>query len=191
MPSRDISQEPPQPVVSDAVAPRTPPKRKSILRHIAEAPLAVIVLFEAWGWEPLQRALGKLSRFGPIEGLEKRIAQLSPRFALAVYAVPWLGLIPVKIIGGLLLHAGFYFSGVGLIIAAKVFGTAVVARLFKLTQPALMQIPWFARAYNKIVPWKNNLVKRIHDTRIYKGLKAFASEVRETVAGWFSGLRRQ
>ena len=36
--------------------------------------------------------------------------------------------------------------------------TALIARLFLLTQPALMQIGWFARGYDLVMPWKDALV---------------------------------
>jgi hypothetical protein len=36
--------------------------------------------------------------------------------------------------------------GLSVIVAAKVLGTALVGRLFILTEPQLMQIAWFARA---------------------------------------------
>jgi hypothetical protein len=37
-----------------------------------------------------------------------------------------------------------------------------VARLFMLTQPALMQIGWFAWGYDTLMPWKQALVDRVH-----------------------------
>ena len=36
--------------------------------------------------------------------------------------------------------------GLAVIVAAKLLGTALVGRLFILTEPQLMQIGWFARA---------------------------------------------
>lgn len=41
--------------------------------------------------------------------------------------------------------------GLGHVLAAKLVGTALAARLFQLTHPALMQLHWFARLY---APWK-------------------------------------
>jgi hypothetical protein len=36
-------------------------------------------------------------------------------------------------------------------------GTALIARLFQLTQPALMKLGWFARFYNAWSLWKEAL----------------------------------
>ena len=46
----------------------------------------------------------------------------------------------------------------GLFLAAldqTIVGTALIARLFQLTQPSLMQLGWFAAAYAKVMPWKD------------------------------------
>ena len=48
-----------------------------------------------------------------------------------------------------------------MIIAAKFASTALIARIFLLTKPALMQIPWFAYAYGVFVPWQEALFARI------------------------------
>ena len=47
--------------------------------------------------------------------------------------------------------------GVGVIVAAKVLGTALVGRLFVLTEPQLMQFVWFARAMNWWIATKQRL----------------------------------
>jgi hypothetical protein len=39
--------------------------------------------------------------------------------------------------------------------------TALIARLFVLTQPALMQIGWFAWSYDTAMPWKEALTARV------------------------------
>ena len=40
-------------------------------------------------------------------------------------------------------------------------GTALIARLFQLTQPALMKLGWFARFYSAWSLWKEALLVRI------------------------------
>ena len=49
-------------------------------------------------------------------------------------------------------------SGTLVILMAKLVGTAIVARLFTLTQPALMQLGWFARTYTRWMGWKDALM---------------------------------
>jgi hypothetical protein len=40
-------------------------------------------------------------------------------------------------------------------------GTALIARLFQLTQPALMKLGWFARFYNAWSLWKEALLMHV------------------------------
>jgi hypothetical protein len=51
--------------------------------------------------------------------------------------------------------------GALLVVAAKVVGTALVARLFTLTRPALMQLPWFARLHRRWIRWKEALLRPV------------------------------
>jgi len=46
------------------------------LRRFIGALLARVMLFEEWGWEPLQRMVARLMRLPPLTWLERRIAAL-------------------------------------------------------------------------------------------------------------------
>lgn len=116
---------------------------------------ALIVLFEEWGWKPLSDALAWLARFAPIARLERWIAGLGPYPSLFVFALPTTFLAPLKLLAVWLLATGKYWTATSLFIAAKVAATALVARLFTLTKPSLMQIQWFARLYQWFMPWKD------------------------------------
>lgn len=67
------------------------------------------------------------------------------------------------------MHPVHKLFGVLLILGAKVVGTAVVAHLFALTQPALMRLPWFARYYTRWSGWKAALLARVR-TSWFMGL---------------------
>jgi hypothetical protein len=75
------------------------------------------------------------------------------------------------------------------LIGAKLLGTAVLARLFYLTKPKLLQIAWFARFYARWVPWKDAIVARVHATAVWRAAHAFSDDVRKTVAAWWARLR--
>ena len=59
--------------------------------------VALVMLFEEWGWEPLHRAIAALAKFRPVAALAAMIARLPPYGALIVFAVPVVLLIPVKL----------------------------------------------------------------------------------------------
>ena len=63
-----------------------------------------------------------------------------------MFALPTLLLLPLKLLALLLIAKGQVILAGLLFVAAKVVATALIARLFMLTQPALMQIGWFAWA---------------------------------------------
>ncbi len=119
----------------------------------AQLLLALVIIFEEWGWEPLAAALARLARFRPIAALERWIAGLPPFGALLVFALPVTLLFPLKLVAVWLLAQGKVFLAGTLFVGAKLASTAIIARLFMLTKPALMRIGWFARAYAWFLPW--------------------------------------
>jgi hypothetical protein len=123
--------------------------------------VALVILFEEWGWAPLQRWLARLALWPGFRWLDAAIRRLPPYAALALLAVPALTLLPIKLSALWLIEQGHAFWGVTVILTAKVLGTAIVAHLFTLTQPALMRLPWFARRYTQWVQWKNRLLAQV------------------------------
>ena len=119
--------------------------------------LALIIVFEEWGWRPLADLLGRLARWRPWAVLETLIVRLPPYAALVVFALPTPLLLPLKFLALFLIAKGQMVLAGLLFVAAKVVATALVARLFMLTQPALMQIGWFAWGYDTVMPWKDAL----------------------------------
>lgn len=104
-------------------------------------------------------ALGRLPVW---RELERLIVRLPPWAALLTFGVPVLALIPIKLLALYLLGQGNVGMGLTLILSAKIAGTALAARLFQLTQPALMRIKWFARFY---IPWKTWKDRKLRQVR--------------------------
>ena len=158
------------------------PRFKKMLRGILSAPLVLLVLFEEWGWEPLARAFAALGRLPWLGQLERRIARLPPWAALLAFAVPVLTLIPIKLLALYLFGQGHVVWGLTLVVAAKLTGTALAARLFQLTQPALMQIAWFARLYTPWKSWKDRVLVQIRQSAPW--LAAGRLKTRLKALGW-------
>lgn len=141
---------------------------KPPLMALANILLALIVLFEEWGWRPLVALLGMLARFAPIARLEALIATLPPYAALCVFALPTSLLLPLKFVAMWLLANGHVATATALFIGAKIVSTALIARVFMLTKPALMRIGWFARAYTWFIPWKEALFAQIRASWVWR-----------------------
>jgi hypothetical protein len=154
------------------------------LRRLFEALLALIILFEEWGWEPLRRALAWIARLPPLAWLERRIAALPPYAALAVFIGPTLLLLPVKLGALWLIGIGHAGLGLALIVMAKLVGTALLARLFQLTQPALMRLAWFASVYGRWMAWKQSIVTRIRASWAWRVGRVVKRRLAQRLARW-------
>jgi hypothetical protein len=130
-----------------------------ILRGLFLGVAAVVIAIEEWGWRPLTAWAARLAHWPPIARLEARIRRASPRWALVLFIVPAALLFPLKLLALWLIHLGQATLGVTVIVAAKLIGTALVGRLFILTEPQLMRFAWFVRA----LQWWRHLKQRVHD----------------------------
>ncbi len=163
------------------------------LWHLIRPPLsfalqvlaALILLFEEWGWRPLVDALASLARFRIFARLELMIAGLPPYGALAALALPTSILFPLKFLALYLIAQGQLFAASLLFIGSKIASTALIARIFLLTKPALMQIGWFAAIYNIVMPWKEALFARIRASWAWRYGRMVKNRVRlEVKQAW-------
>jgi predicted Na+-dependent transporter len=136
-----------------------------LLHGLLQWLIALVILFEEWGWEPLARLVAQLAQLPLIGWLERRIARLPPALALGVFLAPGVLLLPVKLAALALVSHGHVLVGISVIVLAKLLGTAVVARIFQLTQPALLQLAWFARLHGRWIAWKEAAVARVRASR--------------------------
>jgi hypothetical protein len=142
------------------------------LRWLFRAVLAVLILFEEWGWEPLRRAFALLARLPLVRQFEVLLKRLPPRWALVVLVLPSLLILPVKLLALWLVAEGRVTLGVAVIIAAKLIGTALLAWLFQLIQPALMQLGWFARLHARWTAWKAELLAWVRASAVWRAARA-------------------
>lgn len=142
-----------------ALAVLTPIRRA--LGTVAIWALGLVLLFEEWGWSQLAAVLAWIGRLPGLRWIEARIRVLPPYAALALFALPVLLLLPLKLLALYWLGHGQALLGIGVIIAAKLGGTALTARLFMLTQPTLMRMPWFARRYVQWIRFKDGVLARV------------------------------
>lgn len=116
------------------------------LRALLLALAAVVIFIEEWGWRPLTACVAWIARWPPLARLEAWIQRLPPFGALMLFLVPAVLLFPVKLAALWLIHRGHTGLGLLIIVAAKLLGTALVGRIYVLTQLQLLQYAWFARA---------------------------------------------
>ena len=154
---------------------------RTLVRFTVSPILALILIFEEWGWEPLAHFFRLLARLPLWARLERWIAELPPYGALAAFLTPSLFLLPVKLLALYWISRGHTLLGLGVVIAAKIAGTAAVARLFQLTHPALMRLAWFSRLYWRWKPWKDALIARVKDSPLWRSTATVIHAVRNRI----------
>jgi hypothetical protein len=162
---------------------------RPVLRWAVQIVLALLILLEEWGWQPLADLLGRLARWRPWARAETAIARLPPYAALVAFALPSLLLLPLKFLALFLIARGQLVLAGLLFAAAKVGATALVARLFMLTRPALMQIEWFAWAYERFVPWKEALEEYVRSSTVWRVGRVWKERARRLAAAQWRVLR--
>ena len=116
------------------------------VRALLLAIAALWFFLEEFGWHPLAALLGRLTRWPPWARLEARIARVPARPALLLFLLPAAVLLPVKLLALHLIQGDHAVTGLVVIVAAKLLGTAIGGRLFMLMRPQLMTLRRFARA---------------------------------------------
>lgn len=162
---------------------------KKLLRGLFVVLMLPILLFEEWGWDPLARMMARLASHRMWAALEKRICKLPPWAALLSFMVPVLLLLPVKLMALWLFAEGHMASGLLLLGGAKLAGTALVARIFQLTQPALMQIAFFARWYFRWKRWKDGVLQAVRAHRLWRAARHPGVALRRRWRCWRRNLR--
>ena len=159
------------------------------LRGILDVFLALILLFEEWGWQPLANLIGRLRRFEIWQRLEVWLQGLPPYGALCAFVLPSCLIFPLKIAAVYLVATGHFVTAALMLIGAKVVGTAILARIFILTQPNLMQIGWFARLYNTVMPWKDALFAYVRATWVWRYARVLKAQMKRAVRRAWETLR--
>ncbi len=149
--------------------------------------LAALLMFvEEVLWEGAKRVMAALGRLPLIRNVETLVGRLPPYGAAVAFLLPGLLLLPVKISALWLIAQGHAMLGLELIVAAKLAGTVLVARIFMLTKPQLMTLAWFAAAYFTITKWRNTLYAWVEATAAWRALQALRVHLRN----WFANLAK-
>lgn len=168
-------------------------KRSRTLRNQLLSPLiylaALLLLLEDWFWDLGLRLVQLIVSWPPLKVLERQIVALRPYPALCAFVLPALLLFPVKVLALFAIASGHPFSGVAVIVAAKVGGAAAVARLYVLTRPALLTLPWFERWHSKFMELKNHWIGRLKATDAFRRVSMLSAMMRGAARAFLLRLR--
>ena len=135
--------------------------RSRIVRRILTPPAfllaALIFLFEDILWSLLADATAKLAKLPPFVQIERGVRNLGAYPTLLLFLVPMLCLFPVKLAAVALMAKGQPLLGVGVLLLAKIGGTAIGARIYALSKHKLLTIAWFRTGHDWIFATKTKL----------------------------------
>ena len=152
-----------------------------VLRSVSLVLAALVLLIEEWGWRPLTAWAGNVARWPPLARLESRIKTVSPRVALALFLVPALLLLPVKLLALWFINEGRAMLGISVIVLAKLLGTALVGRLFFLLEAQLMTFGWFARSLGWWRATRARILAGVQRSAVWRA----AGAARRRCSDWF------
>jgi hypothetical protein len=151
---------------------------------------ALVLLLEEWCWDVGMRLATKLARWPWLAALEARVRTLPPFAALCAFVLPGLLLLPVKLLALLAIAHGHPLSGIAVIAVAKIGGAAVVARLYALTLPTLLQVARFARCHAWFMIVKARCIARLRASPAVRHTRALLDRLRVGVLRLRRHLRR-
>jgi hypothetical protein len=144
----------------------------------------LVFVVEEWLWETLVAAMRSLGRLPGIRQLEAWIASLPPAGAAFFFVLPTSLALPVKIIALHEIASGRIVRGTLVIVAAKVLATALFARIYVLTQPALMRVNWFVTVRAAILRWRDWSYAQIEAHPAWRAIRARIAYWRALAAAW-------
>jgi len=107
---------------------------------------AAVVFFEDVLLHYLGLAMAAIARWPPIARIETWLVGLPPWAALIAFVAPSTLVLPVKLAAVWFAMQGKFVLATGAIVLGKVVATALVARLYKILRPTLLQLSWYLRA---------------------------------------------
>jgi hypothetical protein len=125
------------------------------VRRTALLVLAMVFLVVAWVWDALIAVGRRIAGFIPWARFKQSFAGLVDRLpaplVLLIFLVPFLIVEPLLVVATIAIAMGYFVLGVIAWIVLKFLAIALIPAIFDLTKPKLMTMPWFVRAYEKVM----------------------------------------
>ena len=164
------------PSMLPSMSPRTAP---SVLRRLMRwlwsgvvGVATLVFVVEEWLWDTLKGAMKAIGRLPGIAHVESWIARLPPAGAAFFFVLPTTLALPIKLVALHAIATGHLLRGTLVILAAKVLATALFARIYVLTQPALMRVHWFVAMRAAVLRWRAWAYAQIESHPAWRALHA-------------------
>jgi len=125
------------------------------LKSVLVGAATLLFLVEEMLWNGLKAGMQRLGRLPGIRLVEGWIARLPPAGAAFFFVLPASLALPVKLLALRMITSGHFMRGALVIVLAKLAATALFARIYVLTQPALMRVAWFVAVRAALLRWRD------------------------------------
>lgn len=149
--------------------------------------LAAAFLLEAWLWDHGRTLVTGVMRRVPWQrlraGAKDLIDPLPPEGTLAVFAIPVVLLLPLKVTVVWLLLKGSWASAMALLAFVKLFGLGLSAFAFDVCRDKLLQLSMFRKVYERTLAarrWAKDMLDPM--------VEPFRQQIRERL-GWIERHR--
>ena len=133
---------------------------------------AAVLLFEEWLWDHSTAIAKRLGRLPLLSLLQAWIRRRSQWQAMALFVLPVLVVYPLKAVAVYAMTHGYVALGVSSFVLAKVLATAVFARLFQLTEPAITKIRWVRHGRDAFLKWRAFMHRWLNSQPAYRNARA-------------------
>jgi hypothetical protein len=106
---------------------------------------AATLLFEEWFWVRSTRAIARFALATHLSAIESWVRRRTHWQALGLFVLPVVVLYPFKVLALIALARGDIALGGLAFVSAKLAATALFARLYQLTEPAILHFRWVRR----------------------------------------------
>jgi hypothetical protein len=125
------------------------------VRRTALLALAMAFLVGAWIWDALAALGARIVGLIPWKIFKATFAAVIDRLpaplVLLVFLVPFLIVEPLLVVATVAIAMGYVFWGAVAWIVLKALAIGVIPAIFDLTRHRLMTMPWFVRAFDKVM----------------------------------------
>jgi hypothetical protein len=148
-----------------------------------------VVLEEAF-WRAGNWIGGWVARLPLARLFEKMIVALPPWAAVCAFVLPGIVLTPVKLLALLAMANGHAIAGLATYVVVKLASAALVARIYALALPRLLEVTWFALWHGRVIAFKNVHLDRARATRVWRRIARAVDDGRRALGQAGRQLRR-
>jgi hypothetical protein len=154
--------------------------------------IAVVVLaFEEWIWNHASALLRRIGNLLPFRWIEGWVRRRTPPQALSLFVLPILVVLPLKGVALGAIGHGHMALGIAVLSLDKVIGTAVFARLWQITEPAITTYGWVRAGRDAFLRLRQRLYDWLHEQPAYRSAHALLERLRREEGGILQRLRAE